>query len=67
MVRPSRSAPAWISFFLWGCRSQETISPWFSMAMAAAKDFPPGAAQQSSTFMPGLAPAASTDRREAGS
>ena len=40
--------------------SQETTSPLSPMAMAAAKDLPPGAAQASSTRIPGWGPAAIT-------
>ena len=59
-VRPSRATPAWISFSLWGWMSQETTSPLSPMAMAAAKDLPPGAAQASSTRIPGRGSAAVT-------
>ena len=67
LCNPNRSAPAWMRAFLWGWRSQETISPISPIAMAAAKDFPPGAAQASSTRLSGVSPAASTASRAAGS
>ena len=38
--------------------SHEVTLPSFCIAIAAAKLFPPGAAQQSSTRIPGFAPAA---------
>ena len=53
------------SFF--PCTSQETMRPSPRIWMAAAKLLPPGAAQASSTFMPGSAPEAMTARRAASS
>ena len=54
---PRRRAPLSISFSLCGWISQEMISPSPSMEMAAAKDFPPGAAHTSCTRSPFLGPA----------
>ena len=57
---PSRAAFFSIREILCACRSQDRMLPVFSICMAAAKLLPPGAAQQSSTRMPGAAPEAST-------
>ena len=60
MEMPSRAAFFSIREILCACRSQDRMLPVFSICMAAAKLLPPGAAQQSSTRMPGAAPDAST-------
>ena len=59
---PRRWAPLSISFSLCGWMSQAMISPSPSIEIAAAKDFPPGAAHTSCTRSPFLA-SATTDTR----
>ena len=66
-ARPSRSAPSRMRFSLFSWRSQAKISPWSSIAKAAEKDLPPGAAHTSSTRIPGSTPAIWDTSRAAGS
>ena len=57
MVAPARAARFSSSARAAPRMSQATISPWFSIAAASARDLPPAPAARSSTRMPGLAPA----------
>ena len=65
--RPSLSAPSVTRLRRFSFKSQARMRPTPPMRMAAAKLFPPGAEQASSTLMPFSGAAASTARRAAAS